>query len=323
MAMRILFAGSDDIALPALSALIDSGALVGVLTNPDCPRGRGRERSPTSIAALAAAKAPGLPLLKPEKLDAALRERVAALNPDILAVFAYGKIFGPKFLSLFPAGGLNVHPSLLPRWRGCSPINAAILAQDRETGVSVQRLALKMDCGDILARKIIPLSGRETGESLSETCSRIGAELLCEALADIEAGREKPEPQDESAATYCGIIKKEDGLIDWKAGAASIDARIRAYLPWPQAFTHFKETRLAILEARAVDTAETEGEGAISSDNSAKPGKVLCLDRKRGILVQTGEGVLAVTRLQLEKKKPLSFKDFLNGARDFLGATLT
>lgn len=323
MAMRILFAGSDDIALPALSALLDSGALVGVLTTPDCPRGRGRERSPTSIAALTVQKAPELPLLKPEKLDAALRERVAALNPDALAVFAYGKIFGPKFLSLFPSGGLNVHPSLLPRWRGCSPINAAILAQDRETGVSVQRLALKMDCGDILARRVIPLSGRETGESLSETCSRIGADLLLEALADIEAGREKPEPQDESAATYCGIIKKEDGRIDWKADAGSIDARIRAYLPWPEAFTHFNETRLAILEAQAMDKAATEGEGVLSAHIAAEPGKVLCLDRKRGILVQTGEGILAVTRLQLEKKKPLSFKDFLNGARDFLGATLS
>lgn len=315
--MRILFAGSDDIALPALSALIHGGSLVGILTNPDSPRGRGREESPTPIAALAAREAPGLPVLKPQKLDAALREEVAALAPDLLAVFAYGKIFGPKFLSLFPSGGVNVHPSLLPRWRGCSPINAAILARDAETGVCVQRLAQKMDCGDILARRIVPLSGRETAESLSADCARIGAELLAQALADIDSGRDSGEPQDESGATYCGMIKKEDGRVDWKADAKSIDAKIRAFTPWPEAFCYSGETRLALLEAEPLEASD-----AAAPSIPAEPGKVLSLDRKRGILVQTGEGILAVTRLQLEKKKPLPFKDFLNGARDFLGSTL-
>jgi methionyl-tRNA formyltransferase len=317
--MRILFAGSDDIALSALSALIEGGKLVGVLTNPDSPRGRGREEYPTEVAALAARMGPGLPVLKPQKLDAALREEVAALAPDLLAVFAYGKIFGPKFLSLFPSGGVNVHPSLLPRWRGCSPINAAILARDEATGVCVQRLAQKMDCGDILARRIVPLSGRETAESLSADCSLIGAELLAEVLADIEAGCEIGEPQDEAGASYCGIIKKEDGRIDWNSDAKSIDARIRAFTPWPEAFTYFNETRLALLGAEPLEGADAT---AYPESGRAEPGKVLSLDRKRGILVQTGEGILAVTRLQLEKKKPLPFKDFLNGARDFLGSTL-
>lgn len=316
--MRILFAGSDEIALPSFEALARSGMLVGLLTNPDCPKGRGRVDCPTPLACRAEEIAPGLPILKFPKLDAAAREAVAALQPELLAVFAYGKIFGPKFLSLFPKGGINVHPSLLPRWRGCSPIPAAILARDPETGVCVQRLAAKMDSGDILARRILPLEGRETSDSLREISSRVGAELLMEAIGDIAEGRDRGESQDEAAASYCGIIDKEEGLIDWSSDAKTIDARIRAYYSWPLAYTFFKGTRLAILEASVLEApAATE-----AGNTPAEPGKVLGLDRKSGILVQTGKGVLAIARLQLEKKKPLPFKDFLNGARDFLGSAL-
>jgi methionyl-tRNA formyltransferase len=309
--MRVLFAGSADIALPCLERLIDSGSLVGVLTNPDCPQGRGRIECSTSIASLAAAKAPGIPLLKPEKLDQSARDAVSALKPDLLAVFAYGKIFGPKFLALFPSGGINVHPSLLPLLRGSSPIPAAILSLARETGISVQRLALRMDSGDILARRHIPLNGRETTASLSLEVSRLSAGLMERVISDIDSGAERAEAQDESRASYCGFIKKEDGKIDWKDGAPQIDARVRAFDPWPLAYTGFKGLRLSILESLPLPEESRE-----------EAGKVLALDRKRGILIQTGKGVLAVTRLQLEKKKALAYMDFLNGSRDFIGSTL-
>ncbi len=314
--MRILFAASADIALPCLKALIDSGLLVGLLTNPDKEQGRGMKEGANGIAAYAAAYAPGLPIFKFAKLDQDARAQIAALKPDLLAVFAYGKIFGPKFLSLFPQGGVNVHPSLLPKWRGCSPIPAAILAREEETGLSIQRLALKMDCGDILASERIALSGRESSASLSLDAARIGSSLLMTVIEKIDAGTVEGQAQDDAQASYCSFIKKEDGLIDWSLSALEIDARIRAYNPWPLAFSYFKGLRLSLLEAQALDEEQAPPHEADDA------GKILRLDKKLGILIQTGRGILAVSRLQLEKKKALGAQDFLNGTRDFLGSRL-
>jgi methionyl-tRNA formyltransferase len=285
---------------------------VGVLTNPDSQRGRGQSEGGTAVADEAATLLPGTPILKPERLGPEARAAVEPLGADILVSFAYGRIFGPKFLGLFPKGGLNVHPSLLPRWRGCAPIQSAILHRDERTGVCVQRLALGMDEGDILAKKEIILYGRETAGSLSLEAAALGAELLAGVLSDIGAGREKAEPQATTGATYSSMIQKEDGLIDWKESAAAIEAKVRAYDPWPLAFTSWEGSRLIIHEARALPGAK-EGHEA---------GKVLGVDRSEGILVQTGEGRLALVRLQIEKKKAMNVKDFLNGARGILSAAL-
>jgi methionyl-tRNA formyltransferase len=318
----MLFAGSPAIAVPSLEALaglcLEDPAfrLVGLLTNPDARRGRGGKAAPSDVSAAAGALGVSPVQLKPEKIDAAVREAVAALAPDLLVSFAYGRIFGPRFLSLFPLGGINAHPSLLPRHRGATPIPAAILGRDRETGVSVQRLAPEMDAGDILAQERIPLTGRETTLSLSGIAAEKGAELLVRVIRDIELDRAVETRQNDDEATYCSVIGKDDGLIDWAQGAAELDAKIRAYTPWPLCRTAHRGQELYILEASPYEGA------AGSPRDAAAPGTVLAADGEAGILVQTGNGVLAVSRLQYAAKKALPWRDFLNGARDFVGSRL-
>jgi methionyl-tRNA formyltransferase len=324
--MRIIFAGSPAIAIPALEALASlalEGAaggfeLAGILSSPDSPRGRHGKPEPAELAAAAAALAPrfreaGLPppaLLKPERLGGEARALAGALKPDLLISFAYGRIFGPKFLALFPLGGINIHPSLLPAYRGPSPISQAILNRDRETGISIQRLALEMDQGDILAREAFPLEGTETAAALSGEMARRAALLLPRVLRGLAAGTLEALPQDGGKASYCRLLSREDGRIDWGGGAPDIEAQIRAYTPWPLSWTLDGDQRLYILKAGAV----SGGEGA--------PGTVLDVDRERGILVQTGEGRLAVSVLQYGARKALGWKDFLNGARGFIGRRL-
>jgi len=329
--MRILFAGSPAIAVPALEELYTLSRaspdfeLAGVLTNPDSPKGRAGAPLPTEVGAaaerLSAEYAAGMPLLvlKPEKLDSAARERVAALKPDLLLSFAYGRIFGPKFLALFPQGGINIHPSLLPKHRGPTPIPAAILAGETETGISIQRLALEMDSGDILMQERVALNGRETTASLSELMAKKAAELLPAALAGLASGALRGTPQNHNEASYCSLIAKEDGLIDWNKSVREIDARIRAFDPWPQSWTMHGDKQLFIVQAQE---AEAESAQIQELRASAPPGMVLGIDKERGILVQTGEGVLAISGLQYRFKKALQWKDFLNGARDFAGSRL-
>ncbi len=322
--MRILFAGSPAIAVPALEILARSAAheVVGVLTNPDTPKGRHGSSEPTEVGAaaerlsaerIAAGRSPLL-ILKPEKLAAASRAAVAELKPELLVSVAYGRIFGPKFLGLFPAGGINLHPSLLPKYRGATPIPAAILNRESETGISVQRLALEMDAGDILVQERVPLDFTETSEALSAFTAGRGADLVLEAVDAIAAGTAKPVPQDNAAATYCAMIAKEDGRIDWNRSALDLDARIRAYTPWPLSFTTHRGQILFVLQARPYA-------GPISLP-SAPAGTVLGIDKAAGILLQTGDGLLAVTRLQYGGKKAMDWRSFLNGARDFRGSRL-
>ncbi|MDR1318613.1 MAG: methionyl-tRNA formyltransferase [Treponema sp.] len=324
--MRILFAGSPGIAVPSLEALFtlagtDGGfELAGVLTNPDSPRGRRGTPEPTELGAAAErlsvrrteAGKPPVPALKPAKLDAAAREAVSALKPDLLVSFAYGRIFGPKFLALFPLGGINIHPSLLPKYRGAAPIPAAILNRESLTGLSIQKLAAEMDSGDILARENILLNGRETAAVLGKTVARKAAELLPRVLGALAAGTAESLPQNHGEATYCFPIPKEEGLIDWSGSAAEIDARIRAFDPWPRTWTIREGQRLLILRAEVPD-------GLPSAE---VPGTVLGVDKQRGILVQTGEGILAVQELQYGAKKALDWKVFLNGSRNFIGSRL-
>jgi methionyl-tRNA formyltransferase len=327
--MRILFAGSPSIAVPSLKEIcsIKGIELAGVLTNPDTPRGRHGKCQPTEVGEAAAEilrqfegqNRKVFSVFKPLKLDAPLRERITALNPDLLVSFAYGHIFGPKFLALFPLGGINIHPSLLPKYRGPAPIVAAIINRDTVTGISIQKLAYEMDSGDILAKEQFQLTGRETAGELNGITAQKAAVLLREALSKIaeslnSSGKSglaiQGKPQNHSEASYCSLIKREDGLIDWKAGAAEIEAKIRAFDPWPLCRTVHKEKELYILKA-GVFQHEFIYQG------ERKPGLVLGIDKEGGILVQTGDGILAVTELQYQAKKALFWKDFLNGARDF------
>jgi methionyl-tRNA formyltransferase len=323
--MRVIFAGSPGIAVPtlrALAALETEGVcgLAAVLTNPDSAKGRGGKSEPTEVGAAALGLDTRPKLLKFEKLDGSAREEIAALKPDIFVCFAYGKIFGPKFLALFPLGGINIHPSLLPRWRGPTPVQAAILHGDAETGVCVQRVALEIDSGEILARERFPLSGRETALSLGAMAAEKGAALAPALIRRIAAeGRLPPgEKQDEAGALYSTLITKEMGRIDWNTTAAEIDRKIRAFTPWPLCLTRFGGSELYLLEGRPF-----EGDSAgVPVPDSAPPGTVLGTDKKWGILVRTGGGIFAVEKLQFPARKALDWRAFLNGARNFIGSRL-
>ncbi len=310
--MRIVFAGSPDIAVPALEALEKEHEIVAVLTNPDSTRGRGRNGCVTQVKEIALEY--GLQIIQPDKLNSEVRDVIAALKPDILVAVAYGKIFGPKFLALFPMGGLNLHPSLLPLYRGCSPVNTAILNGDSQTGVTIQRLALKMDSGDILMQENLPLAGDETAGRLLNICADLGAGLLVKTLKGLEEGSLKGITQNEADVSYCSFINKKDGEISWEKSAVEIERMFRAYQPWPGIYTSFRGHKLNILEI----SLYTE---KASSDDEV-PGRVLGVEKNKGILIQTGDGILLVSRLQLQAKKPLDFSSFINGNRDFTGSVL-
>ena len=331
--MRILFAGSPAIAVPSLRVLSElemerrGVVLAGLLTNPDRARKRGREEA-TDVSKAACEfdtirKEMGFPpitQIKFEKLDEEARRQTALLAPDLLVSFAYGRLFGPRFLALFPLGGINIHPSLLPKYRGASPIPAAILAQEKETGICIQKLAAEMDTGDILASVSIELSGGETTASLSETVSREAALLLRELLFSFKSVSLNASPQ-KGEATYCREIKKEEGFIDWSKSAVQIDAQIRAFTPWPLSFTRHGDRMLLILEVRPLKALPLESPPGKEINREAVPGTVLGIG-ENGILIQTGEGLLVVSKLQWQTKKALDWKSFCNGERDFIGSRM-
>ncbi len=328
--MRLLFAGTPEFAVPGLrrlSAYSDECAgrhqIVGVLSAPDRPAGRGKQVKSPPVARVA--KELDLPLLQPERLGRQARERIIRLEPDLLVCAAYGRIFGPKFLELFPYGGINIHPSLLPRHRGPAPVPAAILAGDERTGVCIQRISLEMDAGDVIAYGERSLDGTERSGELEMELAELGASLLPQVVADIDDGTVRPQPQREEEATYCRLISKEDAWIDWDASAVWIDRMVRAYDPWPGAWTTLGDRRLRILEARPV---ATEGQrmrspcGGVQADGGRRSGRIVGVDNENGILVETGDGCISLRRLQLETKKPLGWRDFWNGLGPLDGVVL-
>lgn len=326
--LRVLFAGTPEIAVFSLDRLIEAAGphwqVAGVLTNPDAPRGRSRRPQPSPVKHRALEA--GLPILQPERLDAAARAAVTDLAPDLLAVVAYGRIFGPRFLALFPAGGLNVHPSLLPRHRGPSPLQAAILAGDTETGVTIQYLAREMDAGDIVLQERVPLAADATVTALHDDLGRRGARLLGEAITQIAMGTVQRRPQDHDRATYCRKLEKTDGAITWAESAAEIDRRVRAMTPWPGVRCRWGESDLQLTETGTVDPREAAVAGAAgapqTSGSPAPPGTVVGVDNAFGILVQTTDGLLAVRRLKQQARKELDFRAFVNGNPEIIGAVL-
>jgi methionyl-tRNA formyltransferase len=311
--MHIFFAGSPSFAVPSLDAIAASQhQICGVLTSPDKEAGRGKKIESSRVKE--AALAHGLPVFTPEKLHQQCIEEVKGLKPDILVVAAYGKIFKKEFLDIFPKGGINLHPSLLPRHRGPSPVAATIIAGDSVGGVTIQKLALRMDSGDILVQKRFHLNGTETTGELEHRFSLMGAELLVKILDDIEQGKAVLYTQKEDQATYCKLIKKENGSIAWEEPVIIIERKIRAYYPWPGAYTTFKGLHLVITRANIVHTEK--------KDEEKKSGYVIGWNKESGLLVQTGEGVLGILRLQLQSKNEMDFRAFLNGHRDIINCYL-
>ncbi|MBN1525169.1 MAG: methionyl-tRNA formyltransferase [Spirochaetales bacterium] len=310
--MRILFAGTPEFAVPSLLHIADKYPVAGVLTAPDRQMGRGRHTGFSAVKQ--AAIDHNLHIIQPEKLTEKVREHIGSLQPELLVCTAYGKIFRQNFLDLFPLGGINVHPSLLPKYRGPSPVNAAILAGDSRTGVTVQRLALKMDSGSILAQSEYLLQGDETAASLSLLLAEIGGKMLPEVIGAIDKHTLKEIPQNDSEASFCSLIQKNDGDISWNEDAALIERMIRAYTPWPGVSARFMGKRLFFRKSVVYPSGNAK--------NRLPAGTVEGVDKDYGILIHTINGILAVQELQLEFKKALGFKEFVNGNKEILGYLL-
>ena len=317
--MRILFAGTPRIAVPSLKVIDRLFTVVGVLTAPDRPAGR-RSRAVPSAVKLCADEL-GLPVLQPASLGTEAREQAASLQAELLVVFAYGRIFGPRFLALFPKGGINMHPSALPLYRGPSPLTAALLAGDECTALTVQRIALEMDAGDILSQTPLPIAAGETSGSLGGKAAEAAAGELADVISRLASGSAEGKPQDHARATYCRAVKKEDGRIEWGRPARNIERMIRAYQPWPRAFTTLGERRLILLESE-VFSGRIDPSGIGGGGESVRPGVCVGVDSSCGILIQTGGGILAVSRIQSASRAAMDFRSFLNGAEISNGTRL-
>lgn len=304
--------GTAAFAVPSLEALVRKGYdVVAVVSQPARPAGRGRRLTPPPV--MEAAERLGLPVLTPEKLRAAESvAELAGLQPDLIVVAAYAQILPRSVLALPPRGCLNVHGSLLPRWRGASPIQAAILAGDEFTGVTLMVMDPGMDTGPILAQSMTRIEDRDTTPDLEERLSRMGAGLLVSVLPEYLEGSLPPVPQDDSLATYAPILKKEDGLVDWSLPAVKIWRASRAYKPWPGAYSYWKGRMLRILSCWPEEAASV----------SEVVGTVVPLGPGKEVGVATGQGVLRLEEVALEGGRPMGVQEFLLGHRDFLGSRL-
>ena len=316
--IKVLYAGSPEAARQTLEILVQNQSqngfeIAGVLSNPPSAKGRHKDLIPTPVAQYAMEN--NIPVFTPEHLDSAAREEIGKIGFDVLVCFAYGHIFGPKFLSMFKFGGMNLHPSLLPKYRGCTPVPAAIINRDKQTAATIQTLSLKMDEGDILAQTVVDLDGTETNESLLNDCAKKGAFLILGLLKDIDKnGIMKEGIPQKGDSSYTNIITKEDARINWNASAKEIEALVRAYYPEPACWTMEKGQTIKILKAKFLeDRQEFAGE---------VPGKVLLFSKAEGILIKTKDGILSALELQRQGKKAMNYKDFMNGARDFIGTVL-
>jgi len=308
-ALRLIFAGTPHFAVPSLQGLLNAGySVVAIYTQPDRPAGRGRQlrASPLKTCAQSA----GIPVYQPTTLrDPDVQAELAALQPDLLIVAAYGLILPPEVLAIPRLGCLNVHASLLPRWRGAAPIHRALMAGDAETGISIMRMEAGLDTGPVFARAVIPIERGMTGGELHDALAMLGDLTLRATLPELLADRLAPEPQDDAQATYAPKLSKSDLELDWTRSALDLERQVLTFNPYPVAQTRLEELTLRIWRA----VAEEE-------PTAAPPGTVL-REGSSGIVVATGSGVLRLTEVQLPGGKPLPVAAFLN-ARQLAGRRL-
>jgi len=298
--MKIVFAGTPGFSVPALQSLLDSSHdVIAVYTQPDRPAGRGRKTTASPVKQLAMQY--DLPVYQPHSLKTEAAQQVlVALQPDLMVVIAYGLILPPEVLAIPRLGCVNVHASLLPRWRGAAPIQRAILAGDAETGVCLMQMDAGLDTGPVLASTVSPIVAEDTGSRLHDKLAQLGAQLLSDNLSRLEQGQLEPRQQDEVLACYAGKLEKSEARIDWRAPAVEIMRRIRAFNAWPVAETRYADRQLRIWDA-IVAPGEAE----------ALPGTVQSVD-KTGIEVACGAGRLRLLELQLPGARAITAGEFIN-----------
>lgn len=300
--MSIVFAGTPAFAVPTLRALVEHGDVCAVFTQPDRPAGRGRRPRASAVKKIALEL--GLQVYEPERFDAQALSVLKTLAPEALLVAAYGLILPPAVLAIPRLGCINVHASLLPRWRGAAPVARAIQAGDRVTGITIMQMDAGLDTGPILAQEELTIDDEEAAGALEERLAQCGARLLVMTLDALVAGAVSPRPQDDAQATYAPKIRPAEAVLDWARPADELRRRIRAFNPRPVAYTRFRGRRLRVFEAAHPQPQAPPG--------SAVPGTIVATEGTV-IDVQTGTGVLPLTRLQLEGSRILSAAEFLHG----------
>jgi methionyl-tRNA formyltransferase len=308
--MRIVFMGTPEFAVPSLEALLQSeDTVVGVVTQPDKPKGRGQTMATSPIKQVA--EKAGVPILQPLKMkDPAFLDALRAWQPDFIAVTAFGRILPPVILEMPPKGCVNVHGSLLPKYRGAGPIQWAVMNGERETGITTMLMDAGMDTGAMLLQERIPIDPEDTAGSLSEKLARVGGPLLTETIRRLKAGTLTPLQQDHSQATMAPLLTKEMGQIDWTSSATDVANRVRGLSPWPGAFTYAGQERWTIWKARALGDPTT-----------AEPGTAVAVT-KEAIHVATGRGLLAILELQPANSRRMTVQHYLAGHRLTLGFRL-
>ena len=308
--MKIVFMGTPDFAVGALEALVEAGhKVVAVVTQPDKPKGRGKEMQQTPVKACALKH--NIEVFQPVKIKTPEAvEVLKGYGADLFVVAAFGQILSKEILDMPKFGCVNIHASLLPKYRGAAPIQWAILDGEKETGVTIMQMNEGLDTGDMLTKVIVPIEDADTGESLFDKLAEAGAKLLIETIPQIEAGTLHPEAQDDSLSTYAKMIKKEMGLIDWKKEAVVLERLVRGMNSWPSAYTHFNGKTLKVWEA-----------GVELREAKAEPGTVVEVT-KNSIKVQTGQDLLVLKQIQLEGKKRMDVASFLLGYKVEVGTVL-
>ncbi|WNY65555.1 methionyl-tRNA formyltransferase [Borreliella andersonii] len=305
--MKIFFVSSSSIALEVFKEIVKHYEVVGVLTMPDKPKGRGQKLSQNVIKAEAIAR--NIKVLDSLILDDNTLNLVRDLNPDLMLVFSYGKIFKKEFLDLFPKGCINVHPSLLPKYRGVSPIQSAILNGDCVSGVTIQSMALEMDSGNILVQKDFKIRSCDTSHDISKLVSSISPSLVLEALEKISKGF-LGIPQKSREATFCSFFKKESGFIDFSLSAFEIKNKINACNPWPLVRARLNYSDIIFHRADFLE---------VDLYKESKVGEIVDFNPEKGLFVNTGEGILLLLEVQRPGRKVLDFKSFYNGSRQLIG----
>ena len=303
--LRIIFAGTPDFAARHLDALLSSGhQVVGVFTQPDRPAGRGKKLMPSPVKALAEEK--GLPVFQPASLRPEENQQlVADLQADVMVVVAYGLILPKAVLCMPRLGCINVHGSLLPRWRGAAPIQRSLWAGDAETGVTIMQMDVGLDTGDMLHKLACPITAEDTSATLYSKLAELGPQGLIETLKQLASGAATPEVQDEALVTYAEKLSKDEARVDWTLSAVQLERCVRAFNPWPMSWFEIDGQPVKVWAA-----------AAIAGNANAEPGTILDVS-KQGIRVATGDGILNLLSLQPAGKKAMSAQDLLNSRREW------